>query len=661
MENREGLEFLKSKYNLHAQPEVESAEKRTEVRTGEKLHNPAERIQNYLDRFKEIVDRKDEADRERGLNALKKILHEEYLIKPENIPESYFELQQQIARELGHGTINITPELRKEAINVIRADQQASLDEWVDYLSSEDALYPDWAKYWAFRSVLGMSLYDKDNHRFGNRTKDTTAKFPDLNPEALAYSVDLIQKELKGEEAENPVQMDQNAFADRKKVVSDEDFQKLTSTENFSKYYAFAIEHVVTDNSELLKTIEGEWKKYAMGSDPKKLVEAIQGRGTGWCTAGEATASTQLRVGDFHVYFSENAHGVPVLPRLAIRMQRDGIAEIRGVAPKQEIDPFIPPVLEKKLSEFGPNADKYKQKAKDMKKLTEIDNKSAAGETLTKKDLIFLYEIDHSIQGFGMQTDPRIRELVKDRDRLSDAKILLDIDSQNDEFLQYLFKLSELNSSNILGGKFFSRYNEDRNSYDRRLNEFAKKCSDNEINLSMDDIDLMLKLDHTKMVYAVYKNFELEVQEEILNKVASHEEKHSIKYAPKIFTELYGKLPEEELFKILNVQLENKNYKLVNNLSYKLKNIPARIANILARHGHKDSVAKNLDNFTGMFSTKVAQALIKGGEIKQLADKLDRFRDLDYQAYEELNVANYFNALDNNKESFSEEVRERYF
>lgn len=660
MENREGLDFLKSKYNLHAQPEVESAEKRTEIKTGEKLHNPAERIQNYLDRFKEIVAREDETDRERGLNALKKVLHEEYLIKPENIPESYFELQQQIARELGHGTINITPELRKEAINVIRADQQASLDEWIDYLSSEDALYPDWAKYWAFRSVLGMSLYDKDNNRFGNRTKNTTAKFPDLNPEALAYSVDLIQKELKGEKTENPVQMDQNAFADRRKVVSDEDFQKLTSTENFSKYYAFAIEHVVTDNTELLKNIEGEWKKFAMGSDPKKLVEAIQGRGTGWCTAGEATASAQLRAGDFHVYFSENAHSVPVLPRLAIRMQRDNIAEIRGVAPKQEIDPFIAPVLEKKLPEFGHNADKYKQRATDMKRLTEIDNKSTAGETLTKKDLIFLYEIDHSIQGFGMQTDPRIRELIKNRDRFSDAKTLLDIESQNDEFLKYLFKLSELNSSNVLGGKFFSSYNQDRNAYDKKVNEFAKKCSDNEISLSTEDVDLMLKLDHTKMVYAIYKNFEPREQEDILDKIASHEEKHSIKYAPKIFTELYENLPEEELFKLLYEQLEKKHYKLVNRMTSKLENIPSRIANILAIHGHKDYVAKNLDKFVGKFNAKVAQALIKAGEMDQLADNLGRFRDLDYKIWEELNVANYFNALDNNKESFLEEVRERY-
>ena len=68
-------EFLKRKYDLHNAPEVIQAVKRTEMRTKEKVpQNPYLRIQNYLDRFKEIAERKDPEKRERGVVALKRVL-----------------------------------------------------------------------------------------------------------------------------------------------------------------------------------------------------------------------------------------------------------------------------------------------------------------------------------------------------------------------------------------------------------------------------------------------------------------------------------------------------------------------------------------------------------------------------------------------------------
>ena len=52
----ENPRFLKEKYNLHNTPEVESAAKRTEKRTQEKVpQNPEARIQNYLDRLERLV------------------------------------------------------------------------------------------------------------------------------------------------------------------------------------------------------------------------------------------------------------------------------------------------------------------------------------------------------------------------------------------------------------------------------------------------------------------------------------------------------------------------------------------------------------------------------------------------------------------------------
>ncbi|MCD8507929.1 MAG: hypothetical protein LRY42_00805 [Candidatus Pacebacteria bacterium] len=72
----ENPKFLKQKYgNLHKSPEVQSAAERTEKRTGESVsENPEVRIQNYLNRFNEILNRTDKEDRQQGIEALKKVL-----------------------------------------------------------------------------------------------------------------------------------------------------------------------------------------------------------------------------------------------------------------------------------------------------------------------------------------------------------------------------------------------------------------------------------------------------------------------------------------------------------------------------------------------------------------------------------------------------------
>ena len=91
----ENPKFLKEKYNLHTAPEVEKAAKRTEKRTGEKVpQDPTFQIQNYLNRFKEIIERNDPDKRERGMGALKQILHDKFVIISEEIPEGYFENQK---------------------------------------------------------------------------------------------------------------------------------------------------------------------------------------------------------------------------------------------------------------------------------------------------------------------------------------------------------------------------------------------------------------------------------------------------------------------------------------------------------------------------------------------------------------------------------------
>ncbi|MBU4421698.1 hypothetical protein L6259_02545 [Candidatus Parcubacteria bacterium] len=412
----ENPKFLKEKFGLHSSPEAEQAVKRTEARTGEKVpQTPEARIQNYLNRFREILDRPEGPDRERGVEAIKIMMHRLHVIKPKDIPESYFENQRRLARELGHGDIEITPQAREQLTEVIITDQKSTMDNWTDYLTSKDAdAYPDWAKYWAFRSMLKLGKNDKEKHKFEKRRKDTVSPFPDLNREALAYVVDIIIKK-----------------ADKEDILSAKDnpeLEKIIKSENFAKLYAWAIEKVTpTEESELLNT-KGEWKKYDKNSNHMPLVESLQGHGTGWCTAGESTAEAQLKGGDFYVYYSYDKDNNPTIPRAAIRMEGDSIGEVRGIGKEQNLDPYISDIVKKKVHEFS-DGEQYEKKAEDMKTLTAIDNKTKLNQSLSKDELIFLYEIESPIQGFGYRTDPRIEEIRKTRNLREDAPIVFECES----------------------------------------------------------------------------------------------------------------------------------------------------------------------------------------------------------------------------------------
>lgn len=487
--NSEGEDFLKEKYpDLPKSPEVESAVKRQEIKSGEKAKNdPKEKIGAYLDRLNEIFNPEDTDKKERRVDILKDKLHDKFVIK--EIPESYFKQQQKIAREQGHGDIEITNQLREEALKTISANQEQSLDAWVDYLSSEDATYyPDWLKYWAFRSITGLSQYDKEAHEFKKRSKSTTAPFPDINREALAYVLDAVEKQQKEkkEKKKNEIEPQQPA---------DEEWEKLLKTQNFGKLYAHAIEKITPASEEEKESIQGEWIRYDQSDDPedaKPLYESLQGYGTGWCTAGESMATAQLEAGDFYIFYTKDKQGLNKIPRVAIRMEHYEIAEARGIGVNQNLEPIMADVAKEKISKLG-GGEKYEKRVSDMKKLTEIEKKfsgiiktekeiiQAAKDTdmlaentnmlveiessinpdaddtdvvnnklkelysklkeirrnyqdleLTKEELRFLYELDSRIEGFGYGEDPRIEELKEKRNKLKDYVFIFDCKNERE-------------------------------------------------------------------------------------------------------------------------------------------------------------------------------------------------------------------------------------
>jgi hypothetical protein len=305
-------------------------------------------------------------------------------------------------------------------------DQKSSLEQWVDYFGSSDSEYmPNELKYWVFRSVVGMQemVKKKEGEReyieFPKRSRGTVRPFPDINHEALSYVIDAVKTKYEGKEMEfeHDIQPDER-----------EEFKTFLVKEDFSKLYGWANELMSIVPEHLLPITEGEWIKYDQDSDPIELVQTIRGKGTGWCTAGKNTAKTQLRGGDFYVYYTLDDEGNAKIPRIAIRMEgANKIAEPpRGIAYKQNLDPFMPPILEEKLGEFGKVGEQYKKRVQDMEQLTTVEQKIKKAESLTTDDLTFLYEINSNIEGFGYQKDPRIAELRRDRNTEEDMLTIFD-------------------------------------------------------------------------------------------------------------------------------------------------------------------------------------------------------------------------------------------
>lgn len=449
MENT-GEQFLHQKNpKLHTTVPVEHEQARRKL-AGEKVSlKPADKISNFLGIIEKThIGHKDDP---RVLDRIKGYYHKEYVIKPENIPDSYWNLQGEIAINEGRkqdlinsgvlvqeniiqnpdGTSSIRrsfifpEEVKEQAVQTVIANQVQSLDKWVDYLTSDDAPYPMWAKYWAFRSVVKMGKLEKTEDgkaRFATREKNTVSSFPILNQRALANTVGAMSVRLEAKGKSKGQQSAENLS----NTLSDDEYQKLLSTEDFSKLYAQFLAEIPEYSSQGLEETKGKWVKYEQGSDPLPLVTSLEGHPLEWCTADTDTSRTQLDGGDFYVYYSLDSAGNPTIPRVAIRMEGARIAEPpRGIAPNQNLDPYIAPVLETKLEEFGSEGQAFKKRTADMKHLTQIEQKTLRKEGLDAEELSFLYEIESPIEGFGYERDPRVEEIRSKRNPEKDIPIVL--------------------------------------------------------------------------------------------------------------------------------------------------------------------------------------------------------------------------------------------
>lgn len=428
-------EFLKEKYGLHNAPEVEAAAEHTKKVTGERVpQDPSARIQNYLNRLERLaLDPKKEQPRKmfggesrpRALALLREMVMNKY-VRPhkEKMAEGAAQVEERAARELGIEAHYGAEELEQRG-EIAVEDLEKSLDAWISYLSDANEPYPTWFRYYAFRNILDLGDYDKDKAEFTKRSPGSFRLFPEIDRGALAYVQEIIEASKdslalqKLREAQKATDTPEDQLITKEKSAQ---FAKLS----FAKQYAEGMKQAGEITPEMREEAEGKWVKYQKGTDPTALWASLQNKGTAWCTKGFGTAETQLKAGDFYVYYTNDRQGKPTIPRIAIRMQGDAIGEVRGVADNQQnLEGNMAKIAEEKMKDL-PGAEKYLQASADMKYLTVIEKKIKKGLELTKDDLIFLYEINSPIEGFGYDKDPRIAELRASRNPKEDAPLVLE-------------------------------------------------------------------------------------------------------------------------------------------------------------------------------------------------------------------------------------------
>jgi hypothetical protein len=403
---------LEEKYsNLAGSHPVERAVQKAR-RQGESIPDKKpDRIDAYLQRLEGLVED------ERGWELLKhKVVHdltidtdnEELMLK---LAHGLYASEKCMAIEQGRGADIKQLENDHDVISQYhtliheKADiQEASLNSWLEYLHANDAQYPFWFRYFVVRGLGGMGTLDKEHQRYTKRTDRTVAPFPELNAEALGFVYRALVSGIP--ETETATWSDESL----------ERLQKAIASKDFTKLYALA--QVETAGQLNKESIEGEWVKYDQGTDYHVLEDALRGKGTGWCTA-EGSAQAHLSGGDFYVYYTKNPDSAFTEPRIAIRMEGAVLGEVRGVNPRQELEPELLEIAQEKYQSL-PGGETYDKKTADMKEMTRLIEKHERGEDFTKEELRFLYEIDSTIESFGYGEDPRIKELKQGRDLRAD-------------------------------------------------------------------------------------------------------------------------------------------------------------------------------------------------------------------------------------------------
>jgi hypothetical protein len=343
------------------------------------------------------------------------------------VTPEYIQQQRKIAEDEGRPVLEVNEEHKKMLLDILKSDQLGQLNAWTTYLEEEykKGTYPDWFVVYVLAGVLQM----------GQQATSGLVK----TVKRMTYTVQIESGEVRGSQLKS---LQSSAIYDGELPFAEINAEALARvrryaddgvSEPFNSLYPKLLLELPTITSEMRAVTNGSWRKFTRG-DGHELAAHVQG--SRWCTAGEGTATTQLESGDFFVFTTpwptwRGGH----VPRIAIRMEDDRIAEIRGIAYEknnQAVEDELLGELERMTTDTSHPAydarisadfPKWKKRIEDMRKLTSIygiwakAKKSSEAVSLDSTSLRFLYEVDGKIQTFGYGEDPRVFKILESRDR----------------------------------------------------------------------------------------------------------------------------------------------------------------------------------------------------------------------------------------------------
>jgi len=365
-------------------------------------------INNYFKRLEKRIIKIQNNSRLKKI--IRKLYYKRYLIKEENIPHKYWLKIAKTYLNDGYGHFNLVNprslnELtnRNEHFHDIKNAWISTLDDWLDYFESKESEnIPMWAKVWAFLGLFNIGTPKRNKKGFYKRKKETIYPLVPFNKEIFKTCVKYLEAHFN--------------------LTSDDipkDLEELIYSESFFKIYG-----TLLSNHNEIKTNgnEGIWIKYDHNDHnaSKVLFDSLQGYNTGWCTASsienchnQLHGNHEYLGGDFYVYYTKDYNNNFKIPRLAILFERHYIREARGIEVGEKVEAELQNILDTKLKEF-PTYQKYKKTIHDTNLLTNIYQKYKTQE-LSQEELRFIYELDSIITTFGFDTDPRIKEILANR------------------------------------------------------------------------------------------------------------------------------------------------------------------------------------------------------------------------------------------------------
>lgn len=635
--------------NLADQQRIESsvvhAEKKGEKRT---RSNSESRIRAHLLRLTRLLEH--EGVEVRVWNSAV----EELVIDADEIPESYWEQQIQIARDNGFGDIDLGRHERDQLTIQIQEAQRTGLESWREYLETTGDQYPLWFKFYVWDGMSHLGTFNKQKGHYNKRSRGTVAPYPQLNPAALAKVFEAVKN----------------------KGVDDLEVAQLVKSGNFNKLYSHMLldQKVIIPTPERPEDVHGEWREYTR-EDIQAITEAAQG--TPWCIAGRDMAMSYTKNGDrfllFHLQDPETGKVSPTAAA-SVRLDVHGqVAEISGLkgGSSQFVEDALVPTIQAKVEGLS-GGERYLQAFEDKQMLISMDRKFQNGEPFSLEELIFLYEVDRPIEYIDSYAkDPRIKQFKGDEQQhiqqIAEAK---GISIKDAELFIWTSKYIRTHLDDLLSSGYNPTtiaiklletghaipiiLNLDKFSgldHNIVVNSILDSGNGFELSYVVDYLGKFQSLDSSiafklidflgedpGVVLANIDKFHGLNHQQLVNYIMENRRHYYADYCSRIaeyLERLHGVDHQELANSLLNSGLNNKNAFLTN--LYKFKNLDQTTALELIETGHGNAVLDHLDIFQELDLEKIVKLIIENdysGISYALEKNISKFQDFSPETLE---------------------------